>query len=762
MALSFAMATLQHGTLGPSSDLEGHVAAVELFRQGLTHGLLWPFDRRSAGGCDAAAFYAWPCELGMAGVAQLLVLIGVAHAARWVVMVALVGGVCALPLSAASCARRLALAQGGPAPGAAAQAARQAAHAGALGAWLFLATHSADGMSGYGMDAVGLGLLEQILGWNLLLLVAARAAVPSPARWDPWLSLAIAGLIGLHSLSALAGAVVLGLAALAAPGRILPAAILGAGGGAMSLTALGHVHGRLLQERPWMHLQGEDPLCAWLDRLLWSGQRWEDVVTAALLGGLLALVGAWWTVRNRAPGRILVAAAVVLTLLASWPSAQLCLPSAAQLYRLHAPAWLLLVVAAAGQAPGLLRRLAPSAAPWAVVGGVAALWLGLGVDQLAAWRLDPADEQAAALQAEVAAHVPAGSRVLVADQPGWHRWIIEEWKQDQDWESLGCLQTAVAPPLSWAVEPAAARLGLHLCGVAPPPPTPLSATEAEAILRDCGVSHALRRQLRDDAPAGADPTCSAPSWPQLRTAHWQIWTVPDALPRLSPCDAGIATLVVPPQASLRRLVAMWAARQQADHPQAPRLVLLAPPGDGAAGDGALAASACLRLRVDWSQLPAGVQPGVVRDQPGIAPLAAAVWQALAAVGAQLRGDATRTAQRRARPATGTERAAAPQPSRLRWLDPNTLLIGGVQPWQPYLLRYAWSPDMGCQGGRLGAEGCGMTILIPSQAQLRITIRSTTTGVQAGCGISLLVLMVCLLGGVGRRWGRWPVGRCRCR
>ena len=114
MALSFAMATLQHGTLGPSSDLEGHVAAVELFRQGLTHGLLWPFDRRSAGGCDAAAFYAWPCELGMAGVAQLLVLIGVAHAARWVVMVALVGGVCALPLSAASCARRLALAQGGP------------------------------------------------------------------------------------------------------------------------------------------------------------------------------------------------------------------------------------------------------------------------------------------------------------------------------------------------------------------------------------------------------------------------------------------------------------------------------------------------------------------------------------------------------------------------------------------------------------------------------------------------------------------------
>ena len=752
MALSFAMAGLAHGALWPSSDLEGHVAAVELFRQGLTQGLLWPFDRRSAGGCDAASFYAWPCELGLAGAAQIVVVMGVAHAARWVVMATLVGGVCALPLSAAWCARHLARAQGAAAP-----AARQAAHAGALSAWVFLATHSADGMSGYGMDAVALGLLEQILGWNLVLLVAGRAAAPSRARWDPWLCLEVAGLIGLHSLSALCGAVLLACAMVEAPGRILPAALVGAGGGAMSLAALAHVQGRLLQERPWMHLQGEDALGAWLDRCLFASpgshgwQQWEAVATAALCGGMLALVGAWWTVRSRAPGRILVHSAVVLTLLASLPSAQLCLPGGAQLYRLHAPAWLLLVVASAAQAPQLLQVVRPYAAPWAIISAVAVLWLGLGWDQLASWRLDAPDERPAALAAELGALVPRGSRVLVADQPGWHRWIVEEWKQDQDWESVGCLQTAVAPPLLWAAEPAAARLGLRLCGVAPTPDPPLNPTEAEAILRDCGVSHALRRHLREDAPAATDPTCAPPSWPRRRTAHWDIWTVPDPLPLMSPCDAGIATLVAPPHATLRHLIAPWAARLHADLPQAPRLVLVAPLEDQAS-DHAWQDTTRARLTVDWSHLPTGDDPGVVRDEPDIRPWAAAVEQALAPLAAPLRDLAQRTPPQVMAPAHG----AALGVLRLRWQDANTLLISGVQPQRPYLLRYAWSPDMACPDAALCAEGGGMTIVIPRTTQLRITIRSCTAGVQVGCAISLvvgLVLIVCLVRGTWRRRGR---------
>ena len=753
MALAFAMAGLQRGALWPSSDLEGHVDAVELFRQGLTHGLIWPFDRRSAGGCDAAAFYAWPCELGLAGIAQLLVLLGVAHAARWVVMAALVGGVCALPLSAAWCARRLALAPGAAGggaadPSAAAQAGCQAAHAGALGAWVFLATHTSDGMSGYGMDAVGLGLLEQILGWNLLLLVAARAAVPARVAWDAWLSLLIAGVIGVHALSALAVAVVLGLTLRAAPRRLLRAAALGVGGGAMSLAALAHVHGELLQERPWMALRGEDPLCAWLDRLLVAGHGWLVVMTSAWLGGLLALLGAWWTVRSHAPGRPVVHAAVALTAVACLPCIQLCLPAAAQLYRLQAPAWLLLVVVGSAQAPQLLRLLRPRAAPWALRAIVAVLWLGLGLDQLAAWHLDPPDAQAAALQGELTVHVPAGSRVLAADQTGWHRWIVEEWKEDQDWESLGCLQTTVAPPLSWAVEPAAARLGLRLCGVAPPPSPPLSAAEAEAILRDCGVSHALRRQLRDAAPDPPDPDGPAPSWPHLHTPHWEVWSVPDPLPRLSPCTTGMAVLTVPGQATLRRLVALWAARTHADWPQAPRLILVTTrAGDLRSGQPLGIVSSCPQLAVDWSSLPLGAAPGLLRDEPGIAPLAAAVWQALAPLGAQLHG----LEQRSPHPAAPAVRPPGAG-AQLRWLDPDTLQISGLQAQQPYLLRYAWSPDMACLDGALWAEGCGMTILIPRTAQLRITINSCSVGVRIGCGISLVVLGLCLLGGFRQRRG----------
>jgi len=84
------------------------------------------------------------------------------------------------------------------------------------------------------------------------------------------------------------------------------------------------------------------------------------------------------------------------------------------------------------------------------------------------------------------------------------------------------------------------------------------------------------------------------------------------------------------------------------------------------------------------------------------------------------------------------------------------VVSGLVANQAYLLRYAWSPDMACVGGRLCAEGCGMTILIAQGAQLRITVRSCTTGVMAGCGLSLAVLAACLLAWAWRRpWADEP-------
>ncbi len=244
----------------PSSDLDGHIATIALYARALGDGQPWPYDHASGLGADAIPYYGWGLELALGACARSLMALGglaALPAATIVAVLATVLGVAALSVSAAWCAQQLSAAAHGT------RARAIAGCAGAGAAWVFLAAGAGDGYSGYGMEAVQIGLLPQTIGWSLLLVCAGAAAGERRGRGlDAALALALGGLALAHALSAAAGAVVAACAAARAPRRVAVSALAALAVGAAGMASVAAAHARLTPERPWCAIDGADPLLA--------------------------------------------------------------------------------------------------------------------------------------------------------------------------------------------------------------------------------------------------------------------------------------------------------------------------------------------------------------------------------------------------------------------------------------------------------------------------------------------------------------------
>jgi hypothetical protein len=741
MSLAFASAALARGETWPSSDLDGHVAMVEFYRQALAQGVLWPYDRASGGGMDALPYYAWPWELLLALLAQGLQLLGVIHGALWVCLTGMLATLMALPVSAAWCCEQ-AVDDG--------VRSRHAGHAGALAAWVFLATRSTDGMSGYGGDFPSLGLFEQGVGWNLLLILAGSLARPcDPARLDLRSGAMLSLVLLVHSMSALCAGILLLVCAWREPRRALGALGVGVCAGAINLAVVYQVHGEILTLPEWARLSGEDGVLALFDPL-WLGQNPARALpgAACLAGSALLLAGARGC---RRPGstRTWAAAALAITLLGCLPLSRVLLPAASQTYRVLPVALVLGLVAGASQAPAWCRVLSRRVRPGLALAGVAALWCGLGCQQLGSWPRDRDDAAPVQLETELRALMPAGSRVLVADQIGWHRWMVERWKQAAGWESLGCFHPVVAPALVLAAGPATQALGIAMGVVAPLPPPP--PRQASLILRDLGVEQVARRRAvgwcrwEDDFGDG---------WLRQGGAHYQVWSARTPAPRLELLAAGVVGISADLGAG-GSLLPAYAAQLHARLPEAPRLVVLhgtrqSPPAAGGLWRGLISD------HDDATPTTLGIPPlgslafarsAPCRDESAVP----AVWEALDAALAGV------PQFLRQLPAAAT---TPPPPAWRRcscqWLDLQRCRLDGLVPGRPYLLRYGFSDGMACSRGSVLREACGMTVVIPRSPQVVITISCITAVVVLGAGISLaswaLILAYALARSRGERRG----------
>ncbi len=82
LTVAFSCNHLVDGSLWPSSDLEGHVAMIELYRSSLAHGIVWPYDHGAAFGTDGIPYYAWPFELLLGALAQVTCMPAASSAPR--------------------------------------------------------------------------------------------------------------------------------------------------------------------------------------------------------------------------------------------------------------------------------------------------------------------------------------------------------------------------------------------------------------------------------------------------------------------------------------------------------------------------------------------------------------------------------------------------------------------------------------------------------------------------------------------------------
>ncbi len=499
--LAIGVDRLVRGGTWPSSDLDSHVATIDLYRRALLDGVVWPYDRSAAFGHDGTPYYGWWCELALGALAVLVGKLGAAAPAALVAMGAIVAALAALPLAAAWCARQVV-------PAATPAARRHVLHAGALAAFAWLACPNTDLISGTGLDgAVRMGMLNQAIGWVLLLLLAgccARAvAAPRAQRVHLPLVLCVAALLMSHAQTALAAALVLAVAAWRRPLVLLASGALGVLLAAGSLSALVVLADRLVPLYPWHHLSGYDPLLALLGPLLLGGD--ATAFPAALLLPALLLGAAAHAWRRPGPLRTLVWSGLLVSACAWLPLLRALMPPGSQPYRFASLGLLLLLVAGGAQVAVRYdwwtdASAAGCAAPrWAWRGRP---WpsnspaRGRSMTPRTAWTRSPVNSASA----RTAPLVPPGSRVLAGDTVGWHRWAVDALKGPAGWATLNAAHSGSAPPT--LASGCGAAASLELAPMYPGWAAAMPSGCAVAVLGDLGVTHLLRFRAPGQAAAG--------------------------------------------------------------------------------------------------------------------------------------------------------------------------------------------------------------------------------------------------------------------
>ncbi len=740
--LAIGVDRLARGGTWPSSDLDSHVATVDLYRRSLLDGVVWPYDRSAACGHDGTPYYGWWCELALGALAVLAGKLGAAAPAALVAMGAVVAALTALPLAAAWCARQLV-------PAATPDARRHVLHAGALAAFAWLACPNTDLISGTGLDgAVRMGMVNQAIGWVLLLLLAgccARAvAAPSAQRLHAPLALCVAALLLCHAQTALAAALVLAVAAWRRPLVLLVSGVVGVLLAAGSLSALVVLADRLVPIYPWHHFSGYDPLLAVLGPLL-LGEDASAFPAALLVPGLLlgAAAHAW---RRPGPLRTLVWAGLLVSACAWLPLLRALMPPGSQPYRFASLGLLVLLVAGAAhlatQRGWWLVRVRP-AVRWVALG---VIWAALAVQIACAWPVDADEDTPEAVAHELgvgtaAALVPPGSRVLAADTTGWHRWAVDALKGSAGWSTLNAAHSPSAPPTLAAGCSAAASLDLSPMYPGWGPVMP--AAVAVAVLRDLGVTHLLRLSAPGQVTAQAASDTPLPALPtDLRlaatTPHARVWTLAAPAAPLAAVPA-LVGLDLGGRRDLRLLAAEWWTRIRARHALAVRLVL-APAGDpllvaalsAAPGD----ASGSSILALAWDGLPALRSAQILRDGGSTNTLASAFVARLAPAEAFLR----------ALPTQPTVPSSSPAAA---WsADGCSARLTGLVPGQPYLWRTSFSPGFASPQGRILEEVSGLTVVVSTGTTMEVRFSRMTplilfaTALSALTAIALVVRWWC--------------------
>lgn len=668
----------------PSSDLDGHIATIDLYRNALTHGVCWPFDRGAAFGHDAVPGYAWPFELLLGALAWLAARCGAADPARVVAVATIVATAAALPPICAWAAARLTTGD-----------RRVASHAGALIGVAFLALPNADGATGHGMGAItAMGMINQGVGWCLLAALAGRTATvdgSDPARWriDPALAALWAAVISVHTLSAIAGAVVLAVAALRHPRLVLPSLVAGAAAAAMAVSAIVATGARQLAGPWFLHHTGTDAFLALAGPLLLD-RDWRQGTAAAIQVGALAVVVAGFAVLRRSASAAtagLIVAAVALTVLAAMPIGRALLPAAAQVYRLHPPALLLLMLAGAACAPALGASLPMRG--WLRRTWVGAAWTGCFASVVMGWP-QPCEPTSAAVFAEVSPHIPPGSRVAFADDVGWHRYAVDRWRRVGDWRMANAFHLLFAPPTMAGLAPAAASVGIGM--QYPTAAEALAEDDALQVLADYGVDRLLRtRELTGPRRGSRRPPADLAI---ATTAHAEIWALPTA-PEVEPIVGELFALDLGTGRDQRGILAEWWTRLRAERDLPHRLVF-APAGDPECAAGF--------TRADLDQ-----PPPTARLAASGAYFTSGAWMERVgrAWATALLPIARRIVERTA-PVT-----TAPAPATCTWSDDGGVAtIAGLTPGRPCLWRVAYSSGFTGDGCRVLEEVGGLTVIIP--------------------------------------------------
>jgi hypothetical protein len=711
--LAIGVDRLARGGTWPSSDLDSHVATIDLYRRALLDGVVWPYDRSAAFGHDGTPYYGWWCELALGALAALVGKLGAAAPAALVAMGAIVAALAALPLAAAWCARQVV-------PAATPAARRHVLHAGALAACAWLACPNTDLISGTGLDgAVRMGMLNQAIGWVLLLLLAgccARAvAAPRAQRVHLPLVLCVAALLMSHAQTALAAALVLAVAAWRRPLVLLVSGALGVLLAAGSLSALVVLADRLVPLYPWHHLSGYDPLLALLGPLLLGGDA-TAFPAALLLPGLLlgAAAHAW---RRPGPLRTLVWSGLLISACAWLPLLRALMPPGSQPYRFASLGLLLLLVAGGAQVAVRHDWWAERVRCGVRRTALGVAWSALAIQIACSWPVDDAEDSVDAVARELrigtsAPLVPPGSRVLAGDTAGWHRWAVDALKGPAGWATLNAAHSGSAPPTLASGCGAAASLEV-------PPMYPgwaatMPSVCAVAVLGDLGVTHLLRFHAPGQAVAGGADSTPAPALPAgLRltatTSHVQIWTLAWPSPLLTPVPALIG-LDLGGRHDLRLLVGEWWTRVRARDGLAARLVM-APAGDPLLSAALSAApgetSDPSVLALTWDDLPALRSAEILRDGDSAGTLARALTARLAPAEAFVRALPVRPP------------VIAPAPTIAWSTDGCSARLSSLAPGRPYLWRTSFSPGFSSPHGRILEEASGLTVVVPTGTAMEV-------------------------------------------
>lgn len=681
----------------PSSDLDGHIATIDLFRNAFGEGVLWPFDRFTGFGDDAVPYYSWPLKYLLGIIAFFLGNCGLSDPSQ-IVMQSTIALACSiLPLAMAWCAGQI-MADFGS------SASWYAKQGGAIGALAWLSLKTCDGFVGYGIATINIGLSYQVLGWvGFLLTIGAtcRCFRMSQTKgmlhfgFDPIVCIFVAFLATCHTMSMLAATIIILPFISLRPFYIGTSCVIG---GLFALPAIipTIAAGDRLSQISWMHawkgVIGPDSIMAVFGYFTqFPVFTWiTTAIGASAFFGLFYFFYKWKFISS--VQKLFIYGLGILQFSIIMPSILALLPGSSQPYRMHSMVLLCIFCIGVACTSWIISRWLIQIRKGLIFLWMSVVTIGLFANFAAIWpqHSDPDPNTVGACLAKV---IPNGSRILVLDGGvGWNRQIQDRWARKYNWMSASGFYHQVTAPVNIRANAVALGMGSETNNIHLAPYLDKNVCIGE--LQDLGFTHVILKNKGFHEYNHIDFL----GLPITTVAGFTVATVPNPHPIIEQVNSPIIAIRTNDIKQWKMLAAWWwgiVSHNESFH--------------------VIYSDDLKWPTVDQRFIPSPISDIHLRMSLNMASFwAMNGWNTMCVRFL----DSMRSLSDSARINRMSQYASTVHPS-ISWKNEHTIHLSGLIPGTPYLMRIAHSNRFSTNDGAIYGEFGGFTMVIPNSNSMVI-------------------------------------------